>query len=160
MPTVNEIHIGGSVSYKEGAKGSLSNKLNVRSGSLINKMGIEGAGSIPKIINRSQIHYDTTANWNSQIDLVGEEGHIYVYSDYTTKEIEEGGEIKTVNIPAIKIGDGLAYLIDTPFIATGESQDFIDHINNLSIHVMPTDRTNWDEKVSADVDGDMLVLSL
>lgn len=159
MPTVNEIHIGGSVSTKGNASGSLSNKINVRSGSLINKMGIEGSGSIPKVINRSQIHYDTTANWNSQVDLVGQEGHIYVYNDYATKEVEEGGETKVVKIPAIKIGDGLAYLIDTPFIVTGDSQDFVDHINNLSIHVMPNDRYSWDEKVSAEIEEDMLVFS-
>ena len=86
-------------------------------------------------------------------------GHIYIYSDYTTREIEDEGETKTVDIPAIKIGDGLAYLIDTPYMITGDSQEFIDHINNRAIHVGTIDRINWDDKVSADViNNDTLVL--
>ena len=54
-----------------------------------------------------RLHIDTTANWNAQADLIGKAGHIYVYSDYEV--------INGVAVPAFKVGDGLAYLIDTPF---------------------------------------------
>lgn len=59
------------------------------------------------------IHRDTTQHWNAQRTLVSKAGHIYIYTD---KETVDGR-----NIPGIKIGDGLAYLIDMPFIDTTEN---------------------------------------
>ena len=77
------------------------------------------------------IHYGTTAYWNSQSTLIGENNHIYVYTDYTT--ITSDGEIK--NVPNIKIGDGAAYLIDNPFI-TASIEDLIQlHINDDIKHI-------------------------
>ena len=187
MSTVSEAHIRGSVSFDEQTDGTLSSKQSISGaetissqitgegnlqhdiggsitynaaarGILSNLARISGRGSLPSF-TADKVHYDTTAGWNSQPNLIGQMGHIYIYSDYTTKEIEDEGETKTVDIPAIKIGDGLAYLIDTPYMITGDSQEFIDHINNRAIHVGTIDRINWDDKVSADViNNDTLVL--
>lgn len=187
MSTVSEAHIRGNVSFEGNTDGSLSDRAAISGTSTLSQtingegevrknltgqiannptaygilsdlVRIRGQGSIPSVIGRNQIHYDTKEAWNAQTELVGERGHIYIYSNYATREVEKDGETHIINIPAMKVGDGLAYLIDTPFMLTSDDyQEFIDHINNLSIHVMPVDRTNWNEKVSADVDQDMLI---
>lgn len=89
------------------------------------------------------IHYGTTAYWNSQSTLIGENNHIYVYTDYTT--ITSNGEIK--NVPNIKIGDGNAYLIDNPFITTSVEQLINLHINNTIQHITAEERAIWNDKV-------------
>ena len=45
-------------------------------------------------------------------------------------------------IPGIKIGDGLAYLIDLPFT----DSELIDHINNTTIHVTAEEKNFWNNK--------------
>ena len=89
------------------------------------------------------IHYGTTAYWNSQSTLVGENNHIYVYTDYTT--ITSNGETK--NVPNIKIGDGNAYLIDNPFITTSVEQLINLHINDTTQHITAEERTIWNDKI-------------
>ena len=89
------------------------------------------------------IHYGTTAYWNSQSTLIGENNHIYVYTDYTT--ITSNGEIKSV--PNIKIGDGNAYLIDNPFITTSVEQLINLHINDTTQHITAEERAMWNDKV-------------
>lgn len=95
---------------------------------------------------------DTTANWNSIPDFIPLKGEIIVYSDYAEKD----GKL----IPNVKIGDGLAYLIDLPFIGTADSEEMMDHIKNWTIHVSTNDRSSWSNKVSCDLDGEVLILSI
>lgn len=96
-----------------------------------------------EISDGAVIHYGTTAYWNSQSTLIGENNHIYVYTDYTT--ITSDGEIK--NVPNIKIGDGAAYLIDNPFI-TASIEDLIQlHINDDIKHITAEERSMWNGKV-------------
>lgn len=96
-----------------------------------------------EISNGAAIHYGTTAYWNSQSTLIGENNHIYVYTDYTT--ITSDGETK--NVPNIKIGDGAAYLIDNPFI-TASIEDLIQlHINDDIKHITAEERSVWNDKV-------------
>lgn len=146
MPTVNEMTVSGYIQSDPRVIGDVSVFLNAV-GSLSNAVGIEGQAVFPDVLDRTVIHYNTTAVWNSTPSLVAEKGHFYVYSDYTTKEID--GEI--VNIPAIKIGDGTSYLIDMPVIASSDDEEWIDHINNWAIHVSETDRNDWNNKVTATV---------
>lgn len=89
------------------------------------------------------IHYGTTEYWNAQTTLIGEESHIYVYTDYTT--IESDGETK--NIPNIKIGDGNAYLIDNPFITTSIEDLLQSHIGDNIKHITAEERAIWNGKV-------------
>ena len=89
------------------------------------------------------IHFGTTAYWNSQSTLIGKNNHIYVYTDYTT--ITSDGEIK--NVPNIKIGDGNAYLIDNPFITTSVEQLINLHINDTTQHITAEERTIWNDKI-------------
>lgn len=76
----------------------------------------------------------TTAEWQQLTSLVSEKGGIYVWSDYKVVDGE--------NIPAIKIGDGLAYVVDLPFATQGIT---LDDINN------------WNNKVSARVSDENLI---
>lgn len=100
-----------------------------------------------------QVHYDSTAHWNAQVQLIATKGHIYVYSDYT----EIGGE------PAagFKVGDGTTYLIDLPF-AAGNSTVMDDHIRDTVVHVTAEEKAFWNSKVTcfiSAVDAENLVLS-
>lgn len=158
MPTVNQVTIGGSIVDNIDISGGLSNLLN-SVGILTNQSKIYGTANFPETLDRTAIHYDTTEAWNSSITFIAERGHIYIYSDCSTKELEDGSIVK---IPGLKIGDGTSYLIDMPFVSTGNVDMFIEHMENQSIHVSETDRPNWDNKVSASVDQttESLILSI
>ena len=64
----------------------------------------------------------TTAEWNSQPNLLSEKNKIYIYTDYD--------EVNGQKIPAIKIGNGNAYLIDLPFISGSITQEQIQFWND------------------------------
>ena len=106
----------------------------------------------------ASIQYDTTENWNSRVNLVSEIGTIYYYEDYF-QEIDDQGN--TITRPGIKIGDGMAYLIDLPFI---NSQGNIDeHINNKSVHITEAERLFWNNKCRVDesyIDNENLIFSI
>lgn len=150
MPTVNQVQIGGYLNLDNNNK--ISGDLSVPgglTGSLSNSLNMGGSVGVPSVVDRTAIHYATTNIWNSDINLISEKGHIYVYSDYS-KKIKEDGTTEVT--PAIKIGDGTSYLIDLPFFSSGNNDEFIDHINNASIHVSDIDRYSWDNKLSASID--------
>ena len=89
----------------------------------------------------TKVLYADTATWNSQAQLVSQQGYIYIYSDY--KQDSSGN-----NIPGIKVGDGNAYLIDLPF-----STKLIDeHIADAVIHITQAERDFWNNKVTCYID--------
>lgn len=92
--------------------------------------------------NIGKIVSGNTDWWDAQRNLVGVKDTVYIYNDYQTYERQDG---TVVNIPGIKIGDGKAFLIDTPFI----DQLSMDHINNHDIHITPEERAFWNNKVRA-----------
>ena len=99
-------------------------------------------------VTDAPIHYGTTDQWNSQPDLVGKKGHIYVYSDFGETDID--GE--KVIVPNIKIGDGNAFLIDNPFL-TATVDDIINlHITDTDVHISAEERDFWNEKVRCYID--------
>lgn len=80
----------------------------------------------------------TTAQWAQQTTMMSTYGGIYIYTDYRQEN--------DMNIPAMKIGDGLAYVVDLPFFDTG---------------VTEADRQRWDNKVSvklSPIDSENLIL--
>ena len=95
---------------------------------------------------RIKLKRDTTAHWNSARGFVPLEGELILYMD-GRKELRDGVE---VNVPTIKIGDGLAYVQDLPFVDEDTRTELLDHINNLLIHVSSTDRHFWNDKVNID----------
>lgn len=98
-----------------------------------------GTYYIPEGARRVKVNVDTTSDWNTQRDLIGKRGEIYVYSDYIDKDGKQ--------IPGIKIGDGKAYLIDSPFIA-GNNEELLSHLQNKDIHVTSDEKDFWNNKVT------------
>lgn len=84
--------------------------------------------------------YDTTENWNAHIDYIPPKGAIIAYSDYAT---EDG-----VFIPNFKISDGLAYLIDQPFVGDDVRAAINQHILDTTVHISAAERDKWNNKVS------------
>lgn len=117
----------------------------------INSVVLDGDVPLTDLSLR-HIYYGTTEYWNSQLELVSEEGAIYVYSDYSEKDVDG----KLVDVPAIKIGDGLAFVVDLPVVGSAAVDIPMDEIRDYVIAtlsanqslVSPTDRVNWDGKTS------------
>lgn len=87
-----------------------------------------------------EIYSDTTANWNAKVGLIAKKDCVYVYTDYTMD-----GDTP---IPSMKVGTGNAYLIDLPFVYSGD--------------VTAEQIAFWNNKVTAYIDHDdeeLLVLS-
>ena len=87
----------------------------------------------------AKIKSNTKAGWDSKPALISNSDTLYIYTDYQTQTDSEGN---ITYIPGIKIGDGLAYLIDLPFI----DSKLIDHINNTTIHVTAEEKNFWNNK--------------
>ena len=121
---------------------SLRNKPQINSVTLQNNISLSQLGL-------RSILYGTTESWNLQSTLIGEEGTIYVYSDYRTIIID--GVEKT--IPGIKIGDGMAYLIDTPFITQVTQEALFQHISNSEMHTNLAEKNFWSQKVTSFIDN-------
>lgn len=87
-------------------------------------------------ISGISVYSATTAEWNAQPTLVSEKNAIYVYIDYDTEDGQP--------VPAIKIGNGTSLLSTLPFAtANGITTSQVEE---------------WDNKVTAEVDGDTLSL--
>ncbi len=89
---------------------------------------------------RTDIEVNTTAYWNSLPEYVPSYGNIIIYTD---KSVKDG-----VNIPGIKIGDGVAYCIDLPFVGDDTLYTLTTHINNTSMHITDAERTFWNNKLN------------
>lgn len=85
---------------------------------------------------QNKVFYGTCDYWESQPDLVGKCGCIYIYSDW-------GEDPDGKQIAGFKIGDGETLLIDLAFT----DHMYWDHINNSDIHVTPEDKAFWNSKV-------------
>lgn len=133
---------------------------------LINKPSIEGiileGDTLLSDLNAATLLYHTEAEWDAQQALKSARGVIYIYSDHT-KIVNPSGEITI--IPAIKIGDGVSYLSDLPFIGGGASPEVEQelhavetvvnqHVADDEAHVSEEDREEWGRKVSARMDED------
>lgn len=85
--------------------------------------------------------YGTTRYWNAQPRLISQSKTIYVYTDH-----DQDGEGN--DIPGFKLGDGMAYLIDMPFV----TQNMEDHIKDQIRHITQDERNKWNNKVSVRID--------
>lgn len=108
-------------------------------------------GTIYVVGGDSHVLYATTATWNSQPSLVSARGYIYIYSDY--RQNEQGQYI-----PAMKVGDGNAYLIDMPFT------DILlyEHLQDNVKHITQQERELWNNKVRcfmSEVQNDNLIFT-
>ena len=102
-----------------------------------------------------QVIVDTTANWATKTTFIPRTGEIIVYSDRNV--------IGGVNYPGVKIGDGLTFVVDLPFLGDDIAGQIIGvlnaHIANSSIHVTPAEKEYWNNKLDSGVTGETLVLA-
>lgn len=101
-----------------------------------------------------RVKHKTEAEWNAQPMLVGSSGVIYVYDDHYI--------LGSKNVPAIKIGDGNAYLIDAPFITDYLETVIVNHISDTSMHTSSQEKAYWNAKLNspsiAGEEGNILTL--
>lgn len=99
----------------------------------------------PSAFEGFPVYQNTTAEWDKQKSLIAENGVIYVYTDYSFT----GSDGNTCVVPNIKIGDGKAYLIDTPFITTITSELLAIHENDTMKHITNEERLKWNNIASS-----------
>ena len=116
--------------------------------------GVELAGNKTSAELGVLVRSDTTANWNNALGFIPQKGEVIVYEDYQTKTytVEEYGEtvIKTVNIPAIKIGTGNAYVQDLAFASDDIRDRLVAHINDMNLHATLGEKAFWNNKINVD----------
>ena len=105
-------------------------------------------GKLKNNLNNKIVYYSRTKDeWNADASLIAQKDVLYIYSDY--KIIQKDG--KQILLPGLKIGDGMTYLIDMPFVNSTDSgieQLVLDHINNNVIHINATERNFWNNKLN------------
>lgn len=114
------------------------------------------------INSRIQLKRDTTQHWNEALGFIPLEGELIIYNDYQTVQKEVNGIVKNVVIPGLKIGDGMAYVQDLPFVGEDLRDVIMDHVNNPEIHVSMRDRLFWNNKLNVNdaaelVDGALIL---
>lgn len=114
--------------------------VGIVNGGIIEISGGSGSG-------HCKVLYGKTEEWNARPQLISKKGYIFIYADY--KKDEQGRDIA-----GIKVGNGVSYLIDMPFI----DELYYEHINDLTVHITQQEREFWNNKVrcymQAEVDDD------
>lgn len=82
----------------------------------------------------------TKAEWAQVPQMMSVNRVLYVYSDYRQEEDPVTHEI--INIPRIKIGDGVSYVADLPFATMSITEEDIARWNEGGMKVRVDDQTN------------------
>lgn len=91
----------------------------------------------------ASIEIHTTQEWNGSAGrAISKKGTFYVYSD----GFNQNGQL----IPRIKLGDGMAYISDLPFLDDHLLNQIFDHINDGNVHITPQQRLFWNNKLNVD----------
>ena len=119
--------------------------------SLRNKPSINGVELAGALTSQSLyiVSENTTAGWAENPTYIPKKGEIVLYTDYAH---DESGN----PIPAIKTGDGAAYVADLPFVGDDVRLDLLAHINDPAPHVTDAERAFWNNKLNYDVEGEEL----
>lgn len=86
---------------------------------------------------------DTVEGWAEHPTYVPRNGEIVLYTNYA--EDEHGNPI-----PAIKVGDGNAFIADLPFVGDDIRSNLLEHINDRVAHVTDEEREFWNNKLNYD----------
>lgn len=109
-----------------------------------------------KVLNgRIKGKVDTTAHWNAATGFIPLKGETIIYSDYDTA-------IPGVTLPGIKIGDGLAYVQDLPFLNYTKASEILAHLSDDDIHVTTSEKTFWSNKLNIETEtvvGETLIFN-
>lgn len=102
------------------------------------------------------IKFGTKAYWLEHNDYTPERGELIVVTDWAT---DSNGD----DVPAFKVGDGLAYAVDLPVMAQ-DIKDLLDgHISDNVRHITAAERLFWNNKWSGYTDAgapDTLVFTI
>ena len=99
---------------------------------------------------RIRFKTDTTAHWDSAVQFIPLKGEVIVYSDYTQETVNG----QTVDIPNFKVGDGLAYVPDLPFVGDDLRNTLTAHLVDTAAHITAAERAFWNAKVRCDIGTD------
>lgn len=105
-------------------------------------------------INGGTIEIGSTTEWQEKLTYIPNQGTILIYTDKDTLN-------DNTTVAGIKIGDGLAYGIDLPFIGDEISENLLDHISDAIKHITAAERTKWNNKITCEntVTNETLVLT-
>lgn len=110
-------------------------------------------------LNKSGIVAATSAQWATNTSYIAPKDTIIIYTDggsYTNNNT-------TITVPKIKISDGLAYVVDLPFVGDDVAavirSELSAHVNDAVKHITSTERTFWNNKLNCDISGEILVLN-
>ena len=102
-----------------------------------------------------KVRFGTTAMWAETPSLIPEQGEFIVYTD---RHVIDG-----VAYCGVKVGDGLAYVAELPFIGDDIAQDIVNHINahinDGSVHVTASEKAFWNSKVRCYVEGEIMAFT-
>ena len=102
-----------------------------------------------------KISIDSSEEWSQKTTYIPKNGEIIIYND---RNVIDG-----VSYPGIKIGDGLAYVVDLPFFGDDETNAITEivnnHIDDTQSHVSAADREFWNSKINVELNGESLVLT-
>ena len=99
----------------------------------------------------SSVRIATEAQWNAQPTYIPNYGQMIVFL-----------EKHTGDYAGIKIGDGMTYIVDLPFVGDYAMKKMDQHIADASTHVSELDRLNWNNKITCQdyiTDGEQLVFT-
>lgn len=82
----------------------------------------------------------TKAEWAQVPQMMSVNKVLYVYSDY--RQEEDSVTHETINIPRIKIGDGVSYVADLPFVTMSITEEDIARWDEGGIKVRVDDEAN------------------
>ena len=99
---------------------------------------------------------DSTANWNAARGFIPLEGELIIYNDYKLIQKTIDGELRTIQVPGIKIGDGQTYVQDLPFIDEELRDKIMIHINNPNIHVTLQEKLFWNNKLNVNDNAELV----
>lgn len=115
-------------------------------------------GNLPFIdaetLNGIKVEIGSTVEWQARLNYTPNKGDILIYTDKETLT-------DNTFVPGIKIGDGLAYGIDLPFVGDDITEDLLTHINDTVKHITSAERTKWNNKITCEdtVSNEILILT-
>ena len=105
-------------------------------------------------LNGLKVEIGTTVEWQTRSNYTPNKGDILIYTDKETLN-------DNTTVPGIKIGDGLAYGIDLPFIGDDIAENLLNHISDSVKHITAAERTKWNNKITCEdtVSNETLILT-
>lgn len=100
----------------------------------------------------ASIEVHTSEQWREAGRAISKKGTFYVYSD----GFNQDGQL----IPRIKLGDGMAYISDLPFLDSYLLNEIFEHINDNVRHVTQQERLFWNNKLNVDDNQEIVENSL